>query len=316
MRVGAVRAAFTLVVVLLAAGCGDSKDAASTPTTPPPKPEITSPFEYDAGAALRFQDGGRVNAADYPIAIHDVSYLSGGERVEAYLAIPPGGERHPAVIFLHGSGGDRTQMLLSATWMAGRGALTLTLTAPSTGVTGIAGATPLQQLEQERNLSVADVLAVRRAVDLLGERTDVDPDRIGFLGWSSGARTGAILAGVEPRLRGVILMSGGAAPISEYIAQIPVALRPPLEPILRSIDPLRYIAKATADRLLLQNGRRDEVVPPEALAALAAAAPKGTEVRWYAAGHGLNQKALKEQLAWLTEKLGAGPNVKGARTGP
>ena len=310
-----MKAALALVVVLLAAGCGGSKGAAPTPT-PAPKPELASPFEYDAGAALRFQDGGRVNSDDYPIAIHDVSYLSGGERVEAYLAIPPGGERHPAVIFLHGSGGDRTQMLLSATWMAGRGALTLTITAPSTGVAGIPGATPLQQLQQERNLSVADVVAVRRAVDLLGERTDVDPDRIGFLGWSAGARTGAILAGVEPRLRGVILMSGGAAPISEYIAQIPVALRPPLEPILRSIDPLRYIAKATAERLLLQNGRQDEVVPPEALAAMVAAAPKGTEVRWYAAGHGLNQQALKEQLAWLTEKLEVGPNVTGARTGP
>jgi len=306
-----VRAGLALVAALLLAGCGGSKDAAPTPATP-----AASPFDYDASPALRFQDGGRVNSGDYPIAIHDVSYLSQGERVEAYLAIPLGKERHPAVIFLHGSGGDRTQMLLSATWMAGRGALTLTLTAPSTGVAGIAGATPLEQLKQERNLSVADVVAVRRAVDLLGERADVDRDRIGFLGWSSGARTGAILAGVEPRLRGVILMSGGAAPISEYIAQIPVALRPPLEPILRSIDPLRSIADAKPERLLLQLGSQDEVVPLEALEAMVVAAPKGTEVRRYAAGHGLNQKALKEQLAWLTEKLGAGPDVKGARTGP
>lgn len=311
-----MRVSLSFVAALLLAGCGGSKDAAPTPTTPAPKLAAASPFDYNASLALRFQDAGRVNSGDYPVAIDDVSYLSGGKRIEAYLAIPPGKERHPAVIFLHGSGGDRSQMLLSATWMAGRGALTLTISAPSTGVAGIAGATPLQQLEQERDLSVADVVAVRRAVDLLGERTDVDPDRIGFLGWSSGARTGAILAGVEPRLRALILMSGGAAPISEYIAQIPVRLRPPLTPILRSIDPLRYIAKAKADRLLLQDGRQDEVVPQDALEAVVAAAPKGTEVRWYAAGHGLNQQALKEQLAWLTEKLGAGPNVKGARTGP
>lgn len=46
------------------------------------------------------------------------------------------------------------------------------------------------------------------------------------------------------------------------------------------------------------------------------AAPKGMEMRWYAAGHGVNQKALKDQLAWLTEKLDAGPDVKDARTGP
>lgn len=305
-----------LAAVLLLAGCGGSKDAAPTTSTPAPKPRPAGPFAYDAAPALRFKDAGRVNSDEYPIAIHDVSYLSRGERVEAYLAVPPGKERHPAVIFLHGSGGDRTQMLLSATWMAGRGVVTMTITAPSTGVAGIPGATPLEQLKQERNLSVADVVAVRRAVDLLGERADVDKRRIGFLGWSSGARSGAILAGVEPRLAAVVLMSGGAAPIEEYLAQIPAELRPPLEPILRSIDPLRYIAKASPDRLLLQDGRQDEVVPVDALEAMAAAAPKGTDVRWYAAGHGLNQKALKEQLAWLTEKLGAGPNVKGARTGP
>lgn len=306
-----MRVVLVLTAVLLLAGCGSPKDAA-----PKPKPAVATPFDYDAAPALRFQDAGRVNSGDYPIAIHDVSYLSDGKRIEAYLAVPPGKERHPAVIFLHGSGGDRTQMLLSATWMAGRGALTLTLTAPSTGVAGIAGATPLEQLRQERDLSVADVVAVRRAVDFLGERTDVDADRIGFLGWSAGARSGAILAGVEPRFRALVLMSGGAAPIDEYLAQIPPDLRAPLGPILRSIDPLRYIARGTANRLLLQDGRQDEVVPPEALAAMAAAAPKGTEVRWYAAGHGLNQQALKEQLAWLTEMLGAGPKVKGARTGP
>ena len=309
-----MRAGLALVAVLLLAGCGGSKDTAPAQTTP--TPQVASPFDYDASPALRFQDGGRVNSGDYPIAIHDVSYLSRGERVEAYLAIPPGKERRPAVIFLHGSGGDRSQMLLSATWMAGRGALTLTITAPSTGVAGIVGATPLEQLRQERNLAVADVVAVRRAIDLLGERADVDRDRIGFLGWSSGARAGAILAGVEPRLQALVLMSGGAAPISEYIAQIPVALRPPLEPILRSIDPLGSIADAKPERLLLQLGSQDEVVPLDALEAMVAAAPQGTEVRRYAAGHGLNGKALKEQLAWLSQKLDAGPDVKGARIGP
>lgn len=308
-----MRAALAVGTVVLLAGCGSSKGDAPTPA---PKPPVSSPFDYDAATALRFQDAGRVNSGEYPIAIHDVSYLSGGKRIQGYLAVPPGKQRHPAVIFLHGSGGDRSQMLLSATWLAGRGVVTLTLTAPSTGVAGIPGATPLEQLKQERDLSVADVVAVRRAIDLLGERADVDRDRIGFLGWSAGARSGAILSGVEPRLRAIVLMSGGAAPIDEYLAQIPVALRPPLVPILRSIDPLRYVAKANAKRLLLQDGRQDEVVPADALQAMVDAAPKGTEVRWYAAAHGLNQQALKEQLAWLTEKLGAGPNVKGARTGP
>jgi hypothetical protein len=40
-------------------------------------------------------------------------------------------------------------------------------------------------------------------------------------------------------------------------------------------------------------------------------------VRWYAAGHALDAKAFRDQLAWLARKLELrGPPVRGARTGP
>ena len=55
---------------------------------------------------------------------------------------------------------------------------------------------PLNALRRQRDLAVADVVAVRRGLDLLAARPDVDPKRLGFLGYSAGARTGALLAGV------------------------------------------------------------------------------------------------------------------------
>ena len=175
----------------------------------------------------------------------------------------------------------------------------------------------LQELRREVRLEIRDVIAVRRAVDLLRRRADVDPARIGFVGWSAGARTGAILAGVERRLRAIVLMSAGAAPVSVYSARAPAALRPTVRRALSRVDPLRYIRHAKGSALLLQDGRRDAVVPRAALAALARAAPRGTAIRWYDAGHALDVKAYREQLAWLTRKLGiGGPPVKGALTGP
>jgi hypothetical protein len=40
-------------------------------------------------------------------------------------------------------------------------------------------------------------------------------------------------------------------------------------------------------------------------------------VRWYPAGHALNEGAYRDQLAFLAEKLKiAGPTVAGAATGP
>ena len=245
-------------------------------------------------------------------------YASPGGRVKAYLAVPPGRSRRPGAVVLHGGGGDRGQLLLNALWLAGRGAVTIAITAPSAtaGADASRGLSPEQALRRQRDLAVRDAIAVRRALDLLESRPDVDPERLGFLGWSAGARTGAVLAGVEPRLDGLVLMSGGAAPVSQYAAQAPAELRPKVRRLLGEVDPLRHLRRARPERLLLQNGRRDEVVPRAALDALAAAAPKGAEVRWYDAGHDLDLPAYRQHLEWLADRLDAGPVVRGARTGP
>jgi dienelactone hydrolase len=300
-----------LAAGLLAAGCGGSGEDPRPAAAKPRAPQL---FAYDARKPLAFQDRGRVNNA-YPVAVHDVSFAGGGRRVDAYLALPPAGRPRPAVIYVHGAGGERSQLLAQALWLAGRGAVTLALTAPSTQA-GAPEAEPRAALRQQRDLVVRDVVAVRRAVDLLLAREDVDPRRIGFVGWSAGARTGAIAAGVEPRLRALVLMSAGAAPVSEYAARAPAELKAEVTRILGQADPLRLVRTARPGSLLLQNGERDEVVPRPALEALAAAAPK-PDVRWYDADHALDAPAFRDQLDWLSARLGLrGRAVAGARTGP
>ena len=112
-------------------------------------------------------------------------------------------------------------------------------------------------------------------------------------------------------------MSGGSLPVSAYVAQAPAALRPQVRRSLSQIDPLRWVARARPDSVLLQDGRQDEIVPRAALVALARAAPRGTVVRWYTAGHELDAQVYLDQLAFLARKLPLdGPPVQGARTGP
>ena len=309
--VRALSLSFVVCLLLpLTAGCGGSSA---------PKPIATAasgPFAYASSAPLSFADRGRVNTG-YPIAIHDVSYRSGRDRVAAFLVLPPsGGKRLPAVIWVHGSGGDRKQLVVPATWLAARRAIGLVITSPSATAPAPTGGSPVSQLSRQTRLEERDVIAVRRGVDLLRSRKDVDPSRIGYVGWSAGARTGAILAGIEHRLRTLVLMSGGATPVSSYAARAPASLRPTIRRYLRAVDPLRYVPRATS-ALLLQDGRRDQIVPRSALEALAHAAPTGTTVRWYDADHGLNAKAYHDQLTWLAQRLElSGPPVKGALTGP
>jgi fermentation-respiration switch protein FrsA (DUF1100 family) len=86
---------------------------------------------------------------------------------------------------------------------------------------------------------------------------------------------------------------------------------------LASIDPLRYVARSSPSALLLQDGRRDSVVPRKALVDLARAAGKPKSVRWYTAGHAPNAREYREAIAWLSSRLGLhGVVVKGVTTGP
>jgi dienelactone hydrolase len=295
----------------LLAGCGSSSAPKKQQATEIPR----LGFDYDASAPLRYVDRGRVNQPGFPIAIDDVSYRSGNARIDGFLLLPPGSGRRPAVVFVHGSGGDRGQLLLQAAWLAARNVVTLTITGPSTSSPPAAGAQGASLLKQARTVQVRDVVAVRRAVDVLRSLPQVDPGRIGYLGWSAGAKTGTFVAASDPRVKALVLMSAGAEPLAAFVANAPPPLRRAARGVLGSVDPIRYIARARPGSILLENGRNDEVVPQAALQNIAHAAPRGTKVRWYDATHALNKSAYHDAFDWLARKLAIrGPRVPGAVT--
>ena len=294
----AIRLSLSCALCALLVGCGSS--AAPKPSRPE-SPLLT--FDYDPGVPLEFVDHGRVNRPSEPIAVHDVSFRSMGKRIEGYLLLPPGRARRPAVVFVHGSGGDRRELLDRARALADRGVVALTITEPSTSsppVRSSGGAEAL--LKQLQATQVRDAVAVRRAVDVLRSRPQVAPERIGYLGWSAGARTGTFVAASEPRVKALVLLSAGAAPVAAYVANAPPSIRPAVRRVLTSLDPIRYIARARPGSILLEDGRRDATVPHAALVNVIRAAPKGTTVRWYDAPHELNSAAYRDAFDWLLRK--------------
>jgi dienelactone hydrolase len=288
--------------LVISAGCGGSSSDSSV-------------FAYDASQPLAFVDRGIVTP-DYPLAVHDVTFESNGETIEAYLVVPPGDGPWPAAVYVHGAGSERTSMLGPASWLAARGAVTITLSMPSARH-GAPRGIGVERLESHRELEVGDVVAVRRAVDLLSARDDVDPERIGYVGWSAGARTGALLSGLEPRLHAIVLVAPGSEPVSEFVDAAEPDERGATQRVMSSIDPLAFIARADGDELLTQEAENDDVIPRSAIDARVDAAPDGAEVRWYDADHALGPQAYREHLDWLQERLGMdGPPVPGAQSGP
>jgi dienelactone hydrolase len=300
------RVLLCLAVSILAACGGGGKDS--------PADDV---YAYDASEPLAKRDNGVANS-DYPIKIRDLSFDGGAERVPAFLLLPPGKGPYPAVIYLHGQGGTRLEMLYTASWLAGRRAVALTVESPYSPNRAIELGPGVEGLRKERGRTVQGVVELRRAVDLLQSLPQVDDDRIGFVGYSAGARSGAILAGVEPRIRAFVFMSGGEDSVEEFMNLVSAEQRDEIRPLLEDTDGLKFIAQASPAKLFFQAGRRDQVVPRDALETLIRAGSEPKKVSWYDAGHDLAvPKAQNDQLNWLTEVLEIkGPPVEGALTGP
>jgi len=151
-----------------------------------------------------------------PQVIHKVSYRSvRGERVPAYLAIPKDykeGDKLPVVVLMHGwnlfwgKNEDWAQSWLPILTSNGYAVL-----APdhfyfgerrhedtSTGDYDFGPYT-------KRDWMVQSVVDIRRGIDYLQQRPEIDSDRIAILGGSMGGWIGSVLSAVEPRIKTTVL---------------------------------------------------------------------------------------------------------------
>src|SRR6202011_3560940 len=64
--------------------------------------------------------------------------------------------------------------------------------------------------ELDREAEIQAVVDLRRGIDLLLARPDVDAKRLAYVGHSYGAQWGSILSAVDKRMKTSILMAGVA----------------------------------------------------------------------------------------------------------
>jgi dienelactone hydrolase len=274
-------------------------------------------FAYDATAPLDLQE--RSSETVDGVEVHDLTYASPmGGRVPAYLLVPPGTGRRAGLLFMHWGQGNRSEFLAEGVAAARAGAICLLIDAPyhrdefqgSTGFANPAG---------ERALFVQLVTDLRRGLDLLVARPDVDAARLGYVGHSLGATWGGALVGVDHRLRAAVLMGGlpsltdpGHSYTDEFWAQFreqygEERIRA-YQSVIGPLDPEHFVGHAAPTRLLFQFARHDRFVSDAAAKAYAAAASLPKEVRWYFTGHELNDQAsLRDRAQWLSVQLRTRP---------
>jgi dienelactone hydrolase len=290
-----------LLVIVLVGACTTGPETAPSSAPTPSFTSLTAQFDYDQRAPIDLLTG-EAESVD-GVTVRSITFASPrGGRATALLFVPAASGPFPAVVMMPGSNQPPASFRPSALEVARRGAVVLVADQSQTR----SGHTPLFSFTaMERDEFVQTVVDVRRGVDLLAARPDVDPQRLAFWGFSHGAFIGGIVAGVERRIASYVLQSGGGA---DYLrTNAPQRLREPAlssyVAILATIDPDLYIAHAAPSAVFLQNGSLDKTYTATGVAAWQAAASEPKKIATYQADHGLDATATADALAWLAIRI-------------
>jgi dienelactone hydrolase len=261
-------------------------------------------FEYDTSAGFALKELG-VEKRD-GASVRDISFVAvpGKEPVKAYLVVPEGKGPFAGVLWVHWLGDpkttNRTQYLGEAVTLASRGVLSLLVD----GMWSAPDWYGKRVLEEDFDNSIKQVVALRRAMDLLVAQPGVDKDRLGFVGHDYGGMYGMMMAGLDQRARTYVYVA-----VTQSLNDWAFFARQPRSKIayLRQNAPLEltdYLRRVKNASTLLQFAAKDEFVSQADAMVLhnTAAAPKEKKV--YEADHAMEvPQAAADRQAWLLEKL-------------
>ena len=199
-----------------------------------------------------------------------VSYKSGDETVNGYLALPSGGGKHPAMIVIHEWWGlndwvkDQTKQFAADGYVA----LAVDLYRGKVGTTPDEAHILMRGLPDDRGLRDLEA-----AFAYLASRPDVEVKKIGAIGWCMGGGWSIKLAEDQPKLAAFVVNYGPLPTDAAIIAKIKA-------PMLGNF------------------GADDKGIPPESVHAFEAAmkaAGKNPDIKIYeGAGHAFQNPNNKD----------------------
>jgi dienelactone hydrolase len=308
---GALSACGSAVQAPDAVGPGSPEAIALSLSTADPEDSLDL-FEYDRSAPLDIREERRWQE-DRATWI-DFTYASPmGGRVPARLVIPPGAGPFPGLILQHGGPGTLEDMDGFAREFSRYGAVTIMITSPYRRpggwvLTQYMGNTWPIFTRRDLEIKIQTILDLRRAVDILEARPEVDPDRLAFFGVSWGGSMGGLLAGVEDRLKAYVLVVGDGGLVEHTAEPGPDGLNQHFSQgwaaMMWPTEPLHFIGRAAPAALLFQNGLHDTFVPPSDALRFYTAASEPKRIIWYDAGHELPWSFVQDAADWLQPFLG------------
>jgi len=175
------------------------------------------------------------------------------------------------------------------------------------------GYLPIKDPLDERNATefLQQVIDMRRGVDLLTTRRDVDPKRIAFVGHSCNAAVGALLSGLDRRFKAFALMAGTTSDEISQNTKDFQEFRQKMGPEkvdafiakYSYLDQGKFVSHAAPAVILLQYGSREKFLNADRAHQYAAIVSEPKQLKIYDAPHALNAEARRDRIQFLIEQL-------------
>jgi hypothetical protein len=263
-----------------------------------------APFDYDRSLPLdphereiSVLNGTRVALLNFAV--------TPSVRADGLLVIPPPGKaKAGAIVWVHSNG--VFQQLPDAMLLAQAGAVSLLINP--------IGPNWDQPAETWRGPMIDAVVSIRRGVDLLLQRSDVDPQRLGFAGHSYGAMMGINAVASDRRFKAAAFEVGlpgmsvhlRTAPIP-FAADIRKRLGAELDSAMSLIEPLdamHYVGSLSSIALLFQSAHLDPGVTDAQAQTLFDAASEPKTLKWYDTAHDVvDIAAISDRARFLATHL-------------
>jgi len=239
----------------------------------------------------------RVERFDYQVSVGQDSF-----HIDGYLARAQQPGRLPALLVINPSG-DAARCIQSSLQLTQLEMQVACISLPGTGKSSGPG----------RFVGPQAVAAARHALDLLSQRADIDPDRLGVWGLANGAVAAGLLMDVDERPRVVILQSGAYDmtrfwPEARWFTKLSILHQVwPSRRNLKERSVIEHLPPRLKCKVLILHGEDDKRTPLRQAERLAAALQErgaSVKTRYFPeANHRLGPQAYTEVVDFLRTNL-------------
>lgn len=259
-------------------------------------------FHYDKTAPLNMQAVGVEQRGD--VTVRDLTFVGVKDPIKAYLVVPVTPGPHAAILYVHWFGApettNRTEFLNEAVALAERGVVSLLVDAMWSQKGWWRGRKP----ETDLAGGVAQVIELRRALDLLLAQSGVDPSRVALVAHDFGAMFGAVMGAADGRPKAYVFLAPTPRLSDWYLYNVKPANVDDYKKQLAPLDPINAVAKLAPAPVFYQFASKDKHVPPPRPAEFYDATAPRKQMATYDCEHEMLLPEIgADRVAWLAKEL-------------